>query len=190
VKRAQRQQRGVAPDLERRLERAGVDTGFVSSIHIASRAGEPMRAVEAAQAVAGVGLAGDRYAVGLGHYTDARVSRDLTLIEAETIEALAREHGIGLAPGETRRNITTIGISLNDLVGHRFWVGEILCEGTRLCEPCAYLVDLTGKPILRALVHRGGLRANIVRGGAVHRGDQVRVVESHDVVHDNLSDVE
>src|ERR671937_507550 len=63
------------------------------------------------------------------------------------------------------------------LVGRRFWVGEVLCEGTRLCEPCQYLTELTGKPLLRALVHRGGLRAEIVRGGRIRRGDRLRVGE-------------
>ena len=133
--------------------------------------------VEIVNAVAGVGLDGDRYAYGRGHYQDDRVSRDVTLIEAEALEALAREHGIGLAVGETRRNLTTRGISLNDLVGRRFWVGDVLCQGTRLCEPCQYLADLTGKPLLRPLVHRGGLRADILRGGVIRRGDRVRPAE-------------
>jgi MOSC domain-containing protein YiiM len=150
-------------------------SGFVEAIHIASAAAEPTRSVESVRAVAGVGLEGDRYAVGLGHYADDRVSRDLTLIEAEVIENLAQEAGIELAAGETRRNLTTRGVELNDLVGRRFWVGEVLCEGTRLCEPCQYLTDLTGKPLLRSLVHRGGLRADIVRGGVIARGDPVRV---------------
>jgi MOSC domain-containing protein YiiM len=149
--------------------------GYVEAIHVARAAGEPTRAVEAVRAVAGVGLEGDRYADGLGHYDDDRVSRDLTLIEAEVIESLAREHGIELAAGETRRNLTTRGIALNDLLGRRFWVGEVLCEGTRLCEPCQYLTDLTGKPLLRALVHRGGLRADVLHGGVITRGDPVRV---------------
>jgi MOSC domain-containing protein YiiM len=148
---------------------------FVEAIHIASAAAEPTRAVESVRAVAGVGLEGDRYAAGLGHYADDRVSRDLTLIEAEVIEGLAREAGIELAAGETRRNLTTRGVELNDLVGRRFWVGEVLCEGTRLCEPCQYLTDLTCKPLLRSLVHRGGLRADIVRGGVIARGDRIRV---------------
>jgi MOSC domain-containing protein YiiM len=148
--------------------------GFVEAIHIASTAAEPTRSVESVQAVAGVGLEGDRYAAGLGHYADDRVSRDLTLIEAEVIENLAQEAGIELAAGETRRNLTTRGVELNDLVGRRFWVGEVLCEGTRLCEPCQYLADLTGKPLLRSLVHSGGLRADIVRGGVITRGDRVR----------------
>ena len=153
-------------------------SGVVEAIHIAAAAGEPVREVEFVRANAGVGLEGDRYARGRGHYSsDLRVSRDLTLIEGEVIEDLARNHGIALGPGETRRNVTTRGIRLNDLVGRRFWVGEVLCEGTRLCEPCQYLTELTGKPLLRALVHRGGLRADIVRGGRIRRGDRLRVGE-------------
>jgi MOSC domain-containing protein YiiM len=136
-----------------------------------------VREVERVRANAGVGLEGDCFALGCGHYSpDLRVSRDLTLIEAEVIEDLARKHGIQLAPGETRRNLTTRGIRLNELRGRRFWVGEVLCEGTRLCEPCQYLTEATGKPLLRALVHRGGLRADILRSGVIRRGDRLRVV--------------
>jgi MOSC domain-containing protein YiiM len=153
-------------------------SGVVEAIHVAATAGEPVREVELVRAKAGVGLEGDRYALGRGHYSpDLRVSRDLTLIEAEVVDDLASKHGIELTPGETRRNLTTRGIRLNDLVGRRFWVGDVLCEGTRLCEPCRYLTELTGKPLLRALVHRGGLRADIVRGGLIRRGDRLRVGE-------------
>ena len=148
--------------------------GSVEAIHIAAAAGVPVRLVDDICAIAGVGLEADRYADGRGHYQHGRVSRDLTLIEAESVEALAREHGIALAPGETRRNLTTHGITLNELVGRRFWVGEVLCLGTRLCEPCQYLADLTDKPLLRPLVHRGGLRADILRGGVIRVGDHVR----------------
>ena len=151
--------------------------GVVEAIHIAAAAGEPVRAVDEVRAIAGVGLEGDRYARGLGHYNDARVSRDLTFVEAEVIEELARRQGIQLAPGETRRNITTRGVRLDDLLGRRFRVGEVLCEGTRLCEPCRYLAELTGKPLVRALVHRGGLRADILRGGALYRGDEIRLAD-------------
>jgi MOSC domain-containing protein YiiM len=146
----------------------------VEHIHLAATAGAPVRAVDAVNAIPGVGLDGDRYAYRRGHYQDDRVSRDLTLIEAETIEMLERRHGISLAPGETRRNVTTRGIDLNALVGRRFWVGEVLCQGTRLCEPCQYLADLTGKSLVRALVHRGGLRADILIGGPIRRGDSVQ----------------
>jgi hypothetical protein len=84
--------------------------GSIEAIHIAASAGTPVRPVDEIRAVAGVGLEGDRYADGGGHYQDGRVSRDLTLIEAEAVEALVRAHGIALAPGETRRNLTTRGV--------------------------------------------------------------------------------
>jgi MOSC domain-containing protein YiiM len=148
--------------------------GVVEHIHIATAAGAPVHAAEAVGAIAGVGLEGDRYAYGRGHYQDDRVSRDVTLVETEAIEALARDHGIELAAGGTRRNVTTRGISLNELVGRRFWVGEVLCRGTRLCEPCQNLVELTGKPLLHPLVHRGGLRADILGGGVIRQGEEVR----------------
>jgi MOSC domain-containing protein YiiM len=151
--------------------------GVVETIHIALDAGEPVRPLELVRVTAGVGLEGDRYALGRGHYQDARVSRDLTLIEAEAIEQLAAEHGIRLSAGESRRNIMTRGIRLNDFVDRTFWVGNVLCRGTRLCEPCQYLADLTGKPLLRAMVHRGGLRADVLRGGVIRRGDVVRAVD-------------
>jgi 8-oxo-dGTP diphosphatase len=151
--------------------------GRVEAIHVAADAGEPVQAVESAHAIAHVGLEGDRYAAGRGHYRDGRVSRDLTLIEAEVIEAVAHELGLELAPGETRRNVTTRGVRLNELVGRRFWVGEVLCRGTHLCEPCRYLTELTGKPLLQALVHRGGLRAEILRGGLIRRADTIRLAD-------------
>ncbi|HEV8544933.1 MAG TPA: MOSC domain-containing protein, partial [Candidatus Limnocylindrales bacterium] len=85
--------------------------------------------------------------------------------------------GIVLAPGETRRNVTTRGIRLNDLVGRRFRVGDVECEGIRLCEPCQYLTDSIGKPILRPLVHRAGLRAKIRKGGEIAIGAEVAVLD-------------
>jgi MOSC domain-containing protein YiiM len=152
---------------------APCSVAVVDHLHIAAVAGAPVQAADAVQAIPGVGLAGDRYARGCGHYQDNRVSRDLTLIEAEAIELLASDHGIELAPGETRRNLTTRGIDLNELLRCRFWVGDVLCRGTRLCEPCRYLADLTGKPLLQPLVHRGGLRADILIGGIIRRGDRI-----------------
>ena len=140
--------RAMRPFEEATAAKPAAAPGVVEAIHIATAAGIPVRAVDAVRAIAGVGLEGDRYAYGRGHYQDDRVSRDLTLIESEALETLAREYGIELAVGETRRNLTTRGISLNDLVGRRFWVGDVLCQGTRLCEPCQYLADLTGKPLL------------------------------------------
>ena len=153
---------------------SGAQTGIVEAIHLAPAGSEPMRRVERVRAIAGVGLEGDRYATGHGHWSaNVKVDRHVTLIEAEEIEALAAGSGIELAPGETRRNVTTRGIRLNELVGRRFRIGPVECEGTRLCEPCQYLTDLVGKPILAPLVHRAGLRARILGAGEIAVGDEV-----------------
>jgi MOSC domain-containing protein YiiM len=95
------------------------------------------------------------------------------LIEAEALEALEREHGISLAAHEARRNVVTRGISLDDLVGRRFRVGEVECVAVELCEPCSHLASLTHPAVLRGLVHRGGLRADVMRGGSIAVGDEV-----------------
>src|SRR5262245_1219465 len=157
---------------------ADVATGTVVAIHIAPTVGAPMIGVERVRAIAGVGLEGDRYAARTGHWSPSTdVDRDVTLVEAEVIDDLAATDGIVLAPGETRRNVTTRGIRLNQLVGRRFRLGDVICEGTRLCEPCQYLTDLVGKPILRPLVHRAGLRAHIVEGGEIAIGREIAVLD-------------
>src|SRR5688572_15032861 len=124
-------------------------TGEVVAIFVAPAMGAPMREIEEANAVAGAGLEGDRYRDGAGFYTPIPGPRQLTLIEVETLDHLAAEHGIAFAPHESRRNLTPRGVRLNDLVGKRFTIGEVLCEGIRLCPPCNRLEELTGKPVLR-----------------------------------------
>jgi MOSC domain-containing protein YiiM len=148
--------------------------GTVEWIHIAHRAGAPVQAVARVRAIAGVGLEGDRYAVGSGQYSpDTKVDRHITLVAAEELERLADRFDIELEPGETRRNVTTRGLDVNALVGRRFRIGVVECEGTRLCEPCTYLQGLIGKPVLEPLVHRAGLRARILSGGEIAVGDEV-----------------
>jgi MOSC domain-containing protein YiiM len=149
--------------------------GTVVSIHVAERAGDAMRPVDETRAVAGRGLEGDRYYEGLGFYSDhPGPEREVTLIEAEALEALERDHGLRVEPGETRRNITTRGVPLNHLVGKRFRVGGAVLRGVELCEPCRHLVDVTGKrSLLPTLVHRGGLHAQILEAGVIRNGDEV-----------------
>lgn len=149
--------------------------GRVESIHITPRGGAPMEARTEVRAVAGAGLEGDRYADRTGTYsTKPKASRQITFIEAEALEALARELGMVLSPGETRRNVVTRGVALNHLVGREFTVGQARFLGHELCEPCKYLAGLTGRPdLLPGLVHRGGLRAEILDGGLVRVGDPV-----------------
>ena len=133
--------------------------GRIESIHVAESQGQPMRAVERIRLIAGVGLAGDRYAMGRGHFSSTPgTGRALTLIEAEVIESLRGD----------------AGIALNALVGRRFRVGGVLCQGTRLCEPCNYLDAVAGMPLLQPLRNRGGLRADVLEEGEIAIGDAVR----------------
>lgn len=151
-------------------------TGMIEAIHIAAEAEADVRAVDEVEAIAGRGLRGDRYFQEQGTFSDHEGDgRHLTLIEAEAVEAIERESGIRLDPGEHRRNITTRGVALNHLVGEQFRVGDAVCDGVRLCEPCSHLESLTDDGIVNALLHRGGLRADIVDTGTIRVGDDVNV---------------
>ncbi len=159
--------------------------GSVVSLHLAPEASAPMVTVPEVRAVPGRGLEGDRYFLGRGRYsaTPSHGGREVTLIEIETIEALlhgvvnaaGERQGITISAAETRRNIATAGVPLNHLVDRVFQVGPVQMVGTRLCEPCQYLQDLTGRPrLLQALLHRGGLRARILTEGVIRVGDVIR----------------
>jgi len=158
-------------------------SGTVRRIHIAPAQGAPMTQVTQVRAIAGRGLEGDRYCLSAdeqpgttatpGTFVD-RDGSDLTLIESETVAAIEREYEISLDTGAHRRNVTTDGVALNHLVGDRFRVGEAVCEGTELCEPCAGLeAHLEQAGVREALVHRGGLRARILDGGRIQTGDPI-----------------
>ena len=130
-----------------------------------------MRRVEQARALAGRGLDGDRYAAGAGTFGGRNGGYELTLVAAE---ALA---DAGSSPEEARRNVVTRGIDLDALIGRRFRLGGAVLVGRRRCEPCAHLQRLTRPGILRALVHRGGLRADVLEDGPVRVGDAVEVLD-------------
>jgi MOSC domain-containing protein YiiM len=140
-----------------------------------------MESVTEVEARKGVGLIGDRHANLSGQWSEAYVGQEVTLVEAESLERLARDHGIELPPGGTRRNVTTREVRLNDLVGKTFRVGEVVMTGVELCEPCEDLQKMVGKPIIKPLVHRAGLRAMLVNSGVIHVGDTVEAVAA-DVV--------
>lgn len=149
--------------------------GFVEQIAIAPVPRALPEAVERVEALAGQGLRGDRKCAPA---PEERRGKDLTLIEAEALEALKAETGIKLIHEESRRNVLTRGVRLNELVGRRFRVGEVECLGVALNEPCNHLEGLTRPGVLKGLVHRGGLRANVVRGGTIAVGDEVSELPS------------
>jgi MOSC domain-containing protein YiiM len=154
-----------------------MNAGLVVSIHVAPSAGASMAPLRAVRAVPGRGLEGDRYFSKIGTYS-ARdgADREVTLIETEAVEALARDYGISIAPEDTRRNIATRGIALNHLVGRRFRAGDVTLAGLRLCEPCGYMEKMCGQAVRRALVHRGGLRAQVVSPGEIRVGDRIEIL--------------
>lgn len=146
----------------------------MAAIHVAPAKGEPMVSVPEVLAVEGRGIEGDRYFLGTGQYSaKPGPHRQITLIEAEALEALRGELGIELSPAESRRNLLTEGVPLNHLVGREFRAGGTRLLGIKLCEPCAYLEGRTKNGVLSGLVHRGGLRAQILSTGRIRVGDPV-----------------
>ena len=161
----------VAPhdlDLERRIDRI---RGTVDALVVAPETAGPAHHVERCRAIAGRGLDGDRYAAGGGTFAArGRVGQDLTLIDADVLDAA------GLSAIDARRNVVTRGIDLDVLVGRRFRIGPVACQGERRAEPCAHLQRLTRPGVLRALVHRGGIRADVIEGGEIAVGDRVQLI--------------
>ena len=148
--------------------------GQVEAIHVAPSAGAAMQPMREVEAVAGLGLAGDRYFAGLGFYSARPTdpgAREVTLFEAEVLDRLSSEHGIALSVAEHRRNLTTRGVRLGALLGHRFRIGEVVLEGVKDCPPCDHLEQLVSKPVLQPLVKCGGLRARVLVGGTIRVGD-------------------
>lgn len=149
-------------------------TGVVVSIHIASEAEGPMTAVESVRAMPGKGLEGDRYCRGAGTFSKKpKPDREVTLIEQEALEAVTRDYGVTVHAGDTRRNIVTRNLALNHLVGREFSVGRVRLRGLMLCEPCKHLANLTTTELSNALVHRGGLRCQILSDGIMRVGDEI-----------------
>jgi MOSC domain-containing protein YiiM len=152
--------------------------GRLEAIFIAPHAEGPMQQLDEVHAIAGHGLEGDRYAVGRGTFSVAGGrGNDLTLIAGEVLDAVELPDGQSLSRAETRRNLITRGLDLDALVGRRFRIGELELIGRRRCEPCAHLQRLTRPGVLRALVHRGGLRADLLTTGTLRTGDVITPVE-------------
>src|ERR1051325_2377472 len=150
-------------------------SGRVEAIFISSEAKGPMAGVSEVRAVEGSGLEGDRYAAKVGSFSrKPDPGREVTLGEAEAVEAARRAYGLDVGIDATRRNVVTREVALNHLVGREFSVGSVRLRGVRLCEPCEHMEKLSGVDgIRKAMLHRGGLRADIVEGGTISVGDAV-----------------
>jgi MOSC domain-containing protein YiiM len=150
--------------------------GAVAHLHITARAFLPMRMQEAITLVAGRGIEGDRYMLGIeeGFYSaKPEEGRQVTLFEEEALECIWRDHGIELLPEEHRRNVTTRGVPLTHLVGRRFRLGPCLLEATRLSIPCRHIEEILEKPVFDPMINRSGLNCRILEGGVVRLGDAI-----------------
>jgi len=149
----------------------------ILSIYISPEKAKPLQSMSYVEVIAGLGIEGDRYFSKSGTFSaKSSDGRNITLIESEALEALERDYGISIEPGEHRRNLVTQGIALNHLVGKTFTVGDVTLKGVKLCEPCGHLEKLTAKEGIRnGLIHRGGLRADVLSDGVVRVGDEILV---------------
>ena len=145
------------------------EAGTVIAIHVAPEHGAPTQSVDRVEAVTGAGLRGDRH-----FEPGAPPAQQLTLIEAEQLDGLSERTGLTLTAAESRRQLTTYGIRLNPLVGRRFMVGDVECRGIELCEPCSHLERMTRSGVLKGMVHRAGLNAEILGDGEIAIGARVR----------------
>ncbi|MEM1161500.1 MAG: MOSC domain-containing protein [Pseudomonadota bacterium] len=152
-------------------------TGTLLAIHITPRKSQPMQRLEEATLIPGAGIEGDRYALGTGTYSfKAGEDRQITLIEAEMLERVAKDDGHEITLDEHRRNLTVEGVPLQHLVGLRFRVGACLLEGVRINQPCEYLDAKLGRKVMMPLWNRSGLNAKVVEGGMIRPGDTLEAV--------------
>jgi MOSC domain-containing protein YiiM len=151
---------------------------FVAEILVAETPSSPMSSRSEVRAVPGKGIEGDRYFMGIGTFSThpQKPDYEITFIEKEKIKAFAKDSGLPFTSAHARRNIVTEGVDLNALAGKEFQVGEIRFRGIRLCEPCAYLAKISFPESLKGLVHKGGLRAQILSEGIVRVGDVIASV--------------
>ena len=147
----------------------------VVEIWLTGAAAQPMRRVPSVEAVAGVGLAGDRYALGGGTWAQyPALEKQVTLIDRDDVAAVAADTSSTLTPGDTRRNLVTTGLDLSSLVGTWFTVGDALLFGMKRCPPCTHLERLTGVKLVKAMVERGGINAAVFAGGLITEGSALR----------------
>jgi MOSC domain-containing protein YiiM len=165
--------KNVVLEQERVLKNAGARWGVVAALMIGPKRKHPMISVPEVRAIAGGGLEGDRYCRERATFSRKVLSTQITLIEMEALEAAERDYRLQLTAEESRRNVLTCGIALNHLVGREFQIGEVRLRGLKLCEPCTHLQQLTNKPVIKALRHRGGLRAEILRSGMIKVGEKI-----------------
>lgn len=151
-------------------------SGLIREILVSPASAAPMQAVPRAQLVAGRGIDGDRYANDSGTFSPqlkGKPDKEVTLIESEEIDAFNKQTLFGYPYAAFRRNLVTSGIRLNELAGKEFSVGAVRLRGIRLCEPCATLAGQLGQEVVKQMVHKCGLRAEVLQSGTIRPGDSI-----------------
>lgn len=154
-------------------------SGKIENLLISSNPTSNMQEVTQIVLEEGKGIYGDRYYSQKGTFSSkgkVQPDRDVTLIEIENINAFNTEHSQNITALDLRRNIVVSNCNLNELVGKEFQIGNVILKGLRLCEPCEYLADKLDNPkVLTNLIHKAGLRAQIIKGGSIDMTSQVEV---------------
>ena len=152
-----------------------IATGIVVALFTVDRRAAPMKKVEQLYALAGRGIEGDRYFLGTGTYSKSpEPGRQVTLIKSEVLESLKNELEINVKPEESRRNILTQGIEINDLIGTEFYVGTVRLRAHRITQPCLYLEKLLDQPgLYKELWDNGGISCEILSDGVIKEGDPI-----------------
>ena len=149
--------------------------GTVEAIFITARGGTKMERVVEVEALAGLGLKGDRYCLGTGYWTGVDQCQ-LTLIAAEDLDEILKTTGVRVGDGEHRRNLVTRGVRLGDLSGRTFQVGGVVLEYDCPRPPCGYIESLTQAGMTRALGGRAGICARVVKSGWIRARDPIALV--------------
>jgi MOSC domain-containing protein YiiM len=129
--------------------------------------------VDSADLEAGKGIVGDRYHSLAQQHMDQNIDvpdNHVSFVAKEELDKFLRDNPSALTYGDFRRSIVTSGINLNALVGKQFKVGEAICFGAELCEPCSFLAGSVDRAVLPGLINRGGLRAAVIETGAIAKG--------------------
>ena len=156
-----------------------IATGIVVALFTVDRRAAPMKKVEQLYALAGRGIEGDRYFLGTGTYSKSpEPGRQVTLIKSEVLESLKDKLEITIKPKESRRNILTQGIEINDLIGTEFYVGTVRLRAHRITQPCLYLEKLLDQPgLYKELWDNGGISCEILSDGVIKERDIITALQ-------------
>ena len=153
-----------------------IGTGSVVALYTADHGSAPMTKIQQLKAMAGRGIEGDRYFLGTGTYSKKpEPGRQITLIKSEVLQWLNNEFQISVEPEESRRNVLTRDVEINDLIGTEFFAGPVLLKAHRVTQPCRYLEKLLGRPgLYKALWNNGGISCEILSDGIIKEGDLIK----------------